>query len=75
MGRRLKVGTGLALALLALLVLNALLVDGETKGATVTVEDGRILDLPGGEIQAVERGPRGAPPIVLIHCYTCALDW
>lgn len=75
MGRRLKVGIGLVLALLALLVLNALLVDGETKGASVTVDGGRILDLPGGEIQTVEHGPRGAPPIVLIHCYTCALGW
>jgi pimeloyl-ACP methyl ester carboxylesterase len=75
MGRRLKVGIGLVLALLALLVLNALLVDGETKGASATVDDGRILDLPSGEIQAIEHGPRGAPPIVLIHCYTCALDW
>jgi pimeloyl-ACP methyl ester carboxylesterase len=75
MGRRLKVGIGLVLALLALLVLNALLVDGETKAATVTVEDGRIFDLPGGEIQAVEYGPRGAPPIVLIHCFSCAIDW
>lgn len=75
MGRRLKVGIGLVLALLALLVLNALLVDGETKGAGVTVEDGRIFDLPGGEIQAVEHGPRGAAPIVLIHCFSCAIDW
>lgn len=75
MGRRLKVGIGLVLALIALLVLNALLVDGETRGATVTVEDGRILELPGGEIQVVEHGPRGAPPIVLIHCFSCALDW
>ncbi|MDQ2629858.1 MAG: alpha/beta hydrolase [Actinomycetota bacterium] len=75
MRRRLKVGLGLVLALLALLVLNALWVDGETEGAQVTVPDGRILDLPGGEVQAVERGPREAPPIVLIHCFSCAIDW
>lgn len=75
MGRRLKVGIGLVLALLALLVLNALLVDGETKGATATVDGGRILDLPGGELQAVEHGAWGAPPIVLIHCFSCAIDW
>ncbi|HYH54400.1 MAG TPA: alpha/beta fold hydrolase [Solirubrobacterales bacterium] len=75
MGRRLKVGIGLALALLALLVLNALSVDGETDGAEVTAPGGRILDLPGGEVQVVERGPREAPPIVLIHCFSCAIDW
>lgn len=75
MGRRLKIGIGVVLALLVLLAINALLVDGETKGAEVTVEGGRILDLPGGELQVVDRGPRQAPPIVLIHCYTCAMDW
>lgn len=75
MGRRLKIGIGVALALLALLVVNALLVDGETKNAGVTVAGGRILDLPNGEIQVIDRGPRQAPPIVLIHCYTCSLNW
>ena len=75
MGRRLKIGIGVALALLALLVLNALLVDGKTEGAEITVENGRLLDLPGGEVQAVEHGPREAPPIVLIHCFSCAIDW
>lgn len=75
MGRRLKIGTGVVLALLALLAINALLVDGETKGAEVTVEGGRILALPGGELQVVDRGPRQAPPIVLIHCYTCSMNW
>jgi pimeloyl-ACP methyl ester carboxylesterase len=26
-------------------------------------------------MQVVEHGPRGAPPIVLIHCFTCAINW
>jgi pimeloyl-ACP methyl ester carboxylesterase len=75
MGRRLKVGIGVALALLALLVLNALWTDGETGDAEVTVAGGRILDLPSGEVQVAERGPPEAPPIVLIHCFSCAIDW
>jgi len=75
MGRRVKIGISVALALLVLLLVNALLVDGETKNAGVTVEGGRILDLPEGEVQAVDRGPREAAPIVLIHCYTCSLNW
>jgi len=75
MGTRLKVGIGIVLALLALLVLNALVVDGETEGAEVTVAGGRVLDLPGGDIQVDEAGPRGKPPIVLIHCFSCAMDW
>ena len=75
MGRRLKVGIGISLALLALLVLNALWTGGETEKAEVTVPGGRVLDLPAGEVQVTERGPRTAPSIVLIHCFSCAIDW
>lgn len=75
MGRRLKLGLVVAVALLALLAVNALIVDGKTRSAEVTVSDGRILDLPGGELQVAEAGPRAAPPIVLIHCFSCAMDW
>jgi pimeloyl-ACP methyl ester carboxylesterase len=75
MGRRLKVGIGIALALLALLIVNALLIDAKTEGAEVTVPGGRILHLPDGDIQAVEHGPRQGSPIVLIHCFSCAIDW
>jgi pimeloyl-ACP methyl ester carboxylesterase len=75
MGRGWKIGIGIAVALIALLIVNALLVDGETKPAAVTVPGGKLLDLPGGEMQVVEGGPRGGPPIVLIHCFTCGIDW
>jgi len=75
MGRRLKVVIGLILALLALLIVNALWVDGETKQAGRTLPEGRILDLPGGEVQVAEYGPRGGSPLVLIHCFSCAMDW
>jgi pimeloyl-ACP methyl ester carboxylesterase len=75
MGRRAKVAAGVALVVVALLVINALIVDGKTEGAQVTVPGGRILDLPDGEIQAIDRGPRSAPPIVLLHCFSCAIDW
>jgi pimeloyl-ACP methyl ester carboxylesterase len=75
MGGRLKLTIAAVLALLALLAINALLVDGETKRAEVTAPGGKILDLPEGDLQVVDRGPRGGSPIVLIHCYTCALDW
>ncbi len=75
MGRRLKMGIGLVLALFALLIVNALWVDGETGDAEVTAPNGRILDLPAGEIQVAEAGPRRAPPVVLIHCFSCAMNW
>lgn len=61
--------------LVVLLVVNALVVDGKTESAQVTVPGGRVLDLPGGELQVRESGPRGGPPIVLIHCFSCAMDW
>lgn len=62
-------------ALIVLLGVNALLVDAETKSAVVTVPGGKLLDLPGGEIQVVEGGRVDGSPIVLIHCFTCAIDW
>ncbi len=75
MRRRWIIGIGVVAALLALLVVNALILDGETKKAEVTVPGGRILDLPDGELQVRERGPRSGSPIVLIHCFSCAMDW
>jgi len=75
MGRRLKIGIGVVVALLALLILNALWVDGKTEEAEVTVPGGRILDLPDGDLQVAEHRSRNGSPIVLIHCYTCAMDW
>ena len=75
MRRRWIIGIGVALALLVLLAINAVLVDGETESASVTVPGGRILDLPDGEMQVRERGPRSGSPIVLIHCFSGAMDW
>jgi pimeloyl-ACP methyl ester carboxylesterase len=75
MGRKTKIAVGLLLALVALLGLNAIVTGGETKSAEVTEPGGRIVELPGGALQVVERGPRSASPIVLIHCFTCAIDW
>ena len=63
------------LALIALVLVNALIVDGKTGSAAITVPGGRILDLPDGEMQVVEGGPRDGDPIVLIHCFSCAIDW
>lgn len=75
MGRRLKLGIGVVAALLVLLVVNMLVVDGKTESAEPTVPDGRIFKLDDGDLQVAEHGPRGAPPIVLIHCFSCAMNW
>lgn len=75
MARRWKILIAAVVALAALLAINTLLVEGETKGATVTVPGGRILHLPGGKMQVLEKGPRHAPPIVLLHCFSCSIAW
>jgi pimeloyl-ACP methyl ester carboxylesterase len=73
--RRWKILIAVLAALALLLAINTLVVGAETKPATVTVPGGRILRLPGGEMQVLEKGPRGAPPIVLLHCFACSVAW
>jgi pimeloyl-ACP methyl ester carboxylesterase len=75
MGRGWKILIGIVAAVAVLLALNALVTDDESKSAEVNEPGGRILHLPGGDIQAVEKGPRDAPPIVLVHCFSCAINW
>ncbi len=75
MRRRWKVLIGVVVSIAALLAINTLIVEAETKPAVVTVPGGRILHLPGGDMQVLEKGPRSASPIVLLHCYTCSIVW
>jgi pimeloyl-ACP methyl ester carboxylesterase len=73
--RRMKIAIAVLTVIAVLLGVNALITSNETAGARVTVPGGRILSLPGGDLQVVDHGPRDAPPIVLLHCFTCAIDW
>jgi len=75
MGRGWKISIGVVVALIVLLGINALSVDHETKAAGVTEAGGKILDLSGGDLETIERGPKDAEPIVLIHCFTCAINY
>ncbi len=75
MRRGWKIGIGVVVGLLALLALNALSVGHETEAAEVTEPEGKIVHLSGADLEVVESGPRNASPIVLIHCFTCAIDW
>jgi pimeloyl-ACP methyl ester carboxylesterase len=75
MRRGWKILIGVVALIAVLLALNTLSVDNETKAAGVTEPGGRILDLPGGELEVVEHGPRSRSPIVLIHCFSCAINW
>lgn len=75
MRRGWKILIGVVVVLIALLALNALSVDHETKAAGVTEPGGKILDLTAGDLEVVEEGPRDGSPIVLIHCFTCAINY
>ncbi|HET9163568.1 MAG TPA: alpha/beta hydrolase [Solirubrobacterales bacterium] len=75
MGRGWKILIGIVAAVAVLLALNTVVTDDESKSAEVNEPGGRILHLSGGDIQAVEKGPRSAPPIVLVHCFSCAINW
>ncbi len=80
MRRGWKILIGVAIALVVLLGLNAIVTGKETKSAEVTVEAGKILKLAGGDLQVVDSGTSGprersGGTIVLIHCFTCAIDW
>lgn len=75
MARKWKILIAALAALAVLLAINTWVVEAETKPAAVTVPGGRILQLPGGAMQVLERGPRDAPPIVLLHCFSCSIVW
>jgi pimeloyl-ACP methyl ester carboxylesterase len=77
--RGIKIAIAVVVALAILLAVNALVLDNQTKSAAVTVAGGRILQLPGGDVQVTSEGPlvkraRGRP-IVLVHCFACSLHW
>jgi pimeloyl-ACP methyl ester carboxylesterase len=80
MRRGWRIAIAIVVVLAALVAVNAVIVDHQTKGASVTVEGGRILKVPGGgELQVTDTGPtrKGAhgAPIVLLHCFACSLHW
>jgi pimeloyl-ACP methyl ester carboxylesterase len=66
------VGAVLAV-LVVLLVVNTIVTNAETKPAHP--DGGRLIDLPGGDLQVREDGRGSAPPIVLIHGWTASLHW
>jgi pimeloyl-ACP methyl ester carboxylesterase len=75
MRRGWKIAIGVAVLLAVLLALNTLIVGKQTKSAEANVPGGRILSLGADDLQVVDRGPRDGAPIVLVHCFTCAIDW
>jgi len=75
MGRGWKIAIGIVVALLVLVAINFAVTDKEAESAEVTEPGGRIVRLPAGDLEVLEKGPRDGSPIVLVHCFTCAINW
>ena len=79
MRRALKFVLVALVVLLALGIVNALVLDSQTKPAEVTADGGEIetassVDLQVFDSPATGPGPEGAP-IVLLHCFGCSSQW
>ncbi len=74
MKRRWKIAIGVVIAFVALLSLNAIALNNQTKGAEVTVDGAQIVSAFGGDVQVTDSRGEGSP-IVLLHCYSCSTHW
>jgi pimeloyl-ACP methyl ester carboxylesterase len=73
--RWLKITLGVIAGLLVLLALNAIVVSNATKEAYVRDHGARLVDTSNGTLQVLDEEPLLGNPIVLIHCYTCSMNW
>jgi pimeloyl-ACP methyl ester carboxylesterase len=73
--RWLKITLGVIAGLIVLLLLNAVVVSNATKDAHTRDDGARLVDTSNGALQVLEQGNRRGSPIVLIHCYTCSMNW
>ena len=73
MRRFLKILLLVIVIVVAALAVNAVIVNGETQPATADI--GRVIDLPGPDVQVKELGSPDDPAIVLLHCYSCSMKW
>jgi pimeloyl-ACP methyl ester carboxylesterase len=70
-----KITLGVIAGLIVLLLLNAIVVSNATKDAYVRNEGARLVDTSNGTLQVLDQGVESGSPIVLIHCYTCSINW
>jgi pimeloyl-ACP methyl ester carboxylesterase len=73
MPRWLKITLGVVAGLIVLLLLNAVVVSNATRDAYVRDDGARLVDTSNGTLQVLDQGT--GSPIVLIHCYTCSMNW
>ena len=79
MRRGLKIALTILVILIGLGIVNAVVLDNQTKQAEVTADGGKIehassVDLQVFDSPATGSGPEGAP-IVLLHCFACSSQW
>src|SRR5918992_2183821 len=72
MGRRISLVVLLVVA--AALAVNTVVTGNET-GSAHPRDGGRVLRLPGGELNVWTDGNQGDPGIVLLHCFVCSMTW
>ena len=75
MSRWLKISLGVLAGLVVLLLLNAIVVSNTTKDAERRDDGAQLVDTANGTLQVLEEGNPGGTPIVLVHCYTCSMNW
>ncbi len=75
MSRWLKIVLGVLAGIIVLLVLNAIAVSRQTKDAEANVDGAELVETSYGALQVLDEGDPQGSPIVLIHCYTCSMNW
>jgi pimeloyl-ACP methyl ester carboxylesterase len=68
-----RVVLGLLVLVIVALAVNTVVMDRDTEDAKAGV--GRIIDLPGGDLQVREDGPADGQAVVLLHGFACSLGW
>jgi pimeloyl-ACP methyl ester carboxylesterase len=69
-----RLGLLVLLLIAVALAVNTVVTDNETASAAPR-DGGRVLDLPGGDLNVSVEGDPADPAIVLLHCFTCSIEW
>jgi pimeloyl-ACP methyl ester carboxylesterase len=75
MSRWLKITLGVLAGLIVLLLINAVVVSNTTEDAEVRDEGAELIETSYGTLQVLDEGDPAGSPIVLLHCYTCSMNW